>query len=229
MQHIRAVCFDLDDTLWDMAPVIPRAEKRLYAWFASHCPRVLDVYTPRHLHQLRHDIGRRYPELQHDLSELRLRMLRQVLQEAGYDDPAFAEEAFRVFQEGRNAVELFADVLPALERLSATHALYAFTNGNASLHAIGIADLFSGITTAREVGVAKPDGRFFMTALQQSGIEPESALHVGDHPENDIRAAAAVGMATAWVNRKALTWQLPDCAPDHELNDLSALPGLLSP
>jgi len=56
MQHIRAVCFDLDDTLWDMAPVIPRAEKRLYAWFASHCPRVLDVYTPRHLHQLRHDI-----------------------------------------------------------------------------------------------------------------------------------------------------------------------------
>jgi len=226
MRHIRAVCFDLDDTLWDMGPVIPRAEKRLYKWFVSNYPRVTKVYTPERLHRLRHEYALRYPELHHDLTELRLRMLRQVFREADYAENA-AAEAFEVFQQGRNSVDLFADVEPVLESLAVTHDLYAFTNGNAALEVIGIRHHFTDVVTARELGVAKPDTRFFSAALEQAGLSAVETRHVGDHPENDIQAAAAIGMQTLWLNRNGAAWELDDCAPDHEMPDLSGLPDLL--
>ena len=226
MRHIRAICFDLDDTLWDLAPVIPRAERRLHRWFAEHYPRITKVYTVERLHALRREIGAQYPELRHDLTELRLRMLRQVFVEAGYDE-APAADAFAVFQQARNDVELFADVLPALEALSANYRLYAFSNGNASLDAIGIARWFDGAFTARELGVAKPDTAFFVSALEQAGEEPGASLHVGDHPENDIVAAQRAGMTTLWLNRKGAEWPAEHGGPHHELPGLEELPELL--
>jgi len=226
MQHIRAVCFDLDDTLWDLGPVIPRAEQHLYAWFGRQYPRVPEVFSPEDLHQLRIEYGTRYPELRHDLTELRMKMLRRVFRDAGYD-AALAGEAFAVFNEARNDVTLFDDVLPVLERVAVTHQVFAFTNGNASLESIGIAHLFTALISARQVGVAKPDPQFFSAALISAGVPAEAALHVGDHPENDIQAAAEAGMTTLWINRKGVDWHLDDCQPDHELENLAALPELL--
>ncbi len=209
-----------------MAPVIPRAERHLHRWFAVHYPGVADAYTPERLHEVRHEVGERYPELRHDLSALRLRMLRQVFREAGYSEEP-AAEAFAVFQAARNDVMLFDDVVPALRSLAATHRLFALTNGNASLEAIGISDCFEAIITARELGVAKPEPAFFTAALARAGLEAGESLHVGDHPENDIRAAQAVGMPTLWLNRKGHAWLLDDATPDHELDSLAALPELL--
>ena len=226
MQHIRAVCFDLDDTLWDLGPVIPRAEAHLYAWFGTRYPRITEVFSPDQLRLLRNEYGARYPELRHDLTTLRLRMLRRVFRDAGYDEAA-AEEAFAVFNEKRNDVQLFSDVLPVLRRLAGTHQVYAFTNGNASLEAIGIAHLFTATVTARQIGVAKPDPEFFAAALSHIGADARTALHVGDHPENDIQAAAEVGMTTLWINRNRADWHLEECRPDHELENLEALPELL--
>ncbi len=226
MEHIKAIFFDLDDTLWDMEFVIPQAEQHLYAWFEKHYPRVVEKYSPERLHRLRHEVGARHPELHHDLSRLRMTMLREVFERSGY--PAeLAGEAFAVFQQARNRVTLFDDVLPVLEALGNTHRLFALTNGNASLQSIGIDHLFAGVLTARELGVAKPAESFFRRALAQTEARANEALHVGDHPENDIRAAAAAGLTTLWVNRRSATWSLQDCNPDYEMSDLQSLPELL--
>ncbi len=37
---IKVIGFDLDDTLWDVIPVIKRAEKRLSNWIISKFPEV---------------------------------------------------------------------------------------------------------------------------------------------------------------------------------------------
>jgi len=226
MRHIRAICFDLDDTLWDMSAVIPRAEEHLYAWFEERYPRVTEVYKPRDLHRLRAEVGARYPELRHDLTTLRMHMLRTVFATAGYDE-APAAEAFEVFQKKRNEVELYADVEPVLRALGRRHRLFALTNGNASLGAIGIDGLFDGVITARELGIAKPEPAFFSAALSQVGIGPDVALHVGDHPENDIRAAQQAGLTAVWLNRNGAAWDLPDSQPDVEIDSLVRLPELL--
>jgi len=226
LNHIRTLCFDLDDTLWDMQAVIPRAEETLHSWFAEHYPRVAARYSPQQMQALRIATVQGNRHLRHDLGELRRRMLRQVLRECDYSESA-AESAFRVFYKARNEVTLFTDVLPALEQLAQTHRLVALTNGNACLTTIGIARHFDAVVTATDLGAAKPDAEFFTRAIARAGLEPETALHIGDHPENDIAAAATAGFGTVWVNRTGAAWQLPGCRPDSELASLSELPELL--
>lgn len=228
MHNITTICFDLDDTLWDMAPVIPRAEQRLHDWFRTHFPRVAELYSPTRMCDLRVHYAKSFPELRHDLSELRLRMLREVLAAAEYDE-AHAERAFEVFYRARNDVEVFADVAPALERLAQTHTLYALTNGNASLDTIGLARYFSGVFAARELGVAKPAPEFFARVLKRAKLDAAQTLHVGDHPENDVCAPKTLGFYTVWLNRAGADWQHEHCAPDHELSSLTPLPELLAP
>ena len=124
-----------------------------------------------------------------------------------------AEEAFRVFDRARNQVELFADVLPALERLGRGFRLLTLTNGNADLEQVGIAHHFAANYSARELGVAKPDTEIFIAVCEREGLTPEEILHVGDHPENDIIAARAAGMAAVWVNRQGQRWPLEGECP----------------
>jgi putative hydrolase of the HAD superfamily len=226
LKHIRTLCFDLDDTLWDMQAVVPRAEQTLHSWFAENYPRVAARYNPEQMQQLRIAIVRGNRHLRHDLGELRRRMLRQILRECDYPE-SVAEAAFSVFYRARNAVTLFADVRPALEQLATTHRLVALTNGNACLTTIGIASHFDAVVTATELGVAKPDPAFFAGAIARAELEPETTLHIGDHPENDIEAAARAGFGTVWMNRTGASWELPDCRPDREVGSLAELPELL--
>lgn len=40
----KAILFDLDDTLWPIAPVILQAEQTLHAWLQAHAPRVAERF-----------------------------------------------------------------------------------------------------------------------------------------------------------------------------------------
>ncbi len=72
----------------------------------------------------------------------------------------------------------------------------------------------------------KPDPRIFREALRVLGLAPGEVLHVGDSLHADVRGAAAVGMRTAWVNRRGLRGD-GGARPDHELRDLDGLLDLL--
>jgi 2-haloalkanoic acid dehalogenase type II len=226
LKKLRAICFDLDDTLWDMAPVIPQAEQRLYDWYAENYPRVVERYSPRQIRNLRLAADKKWPELRHDLTELRLRILREIATSTGYDEQ-MASAAFDVFFAARNDVTLYEDVIPVLRQLGENFALYALSNGNADLRAIGIAAHFSGIYTAREMGVAKPNVRFFREAAQRCGLPPEEMLHVGDHPENDVVAARRSGMPAVWLNRTSADWTHSAERPDAMVSNLYELVAVL--
>jgi putative hydrolase of the HAD superfamily len=222
MQNIRAICFDLDNTLWDLDPVIPRAERKLYKWYEQNYPRVTVLFTLTRMLEVRQAIMRDRPDLLHDLTAMRLLALHYMAEEAGY--PAgMAAEAFEVFQEQRNAVTLYSDVLPVLEQMSSTHSLFALTNGNADLEVIGIAHLFKQVFTARELGMAKPNVEVYEAVCKESGFTAGEILHVGDDPDNDIVAAAQAGWRAVWVNRKASTWPHEESSPDAIVTDLHQL------
>lgn len=227
MTNIRAICFDLDDTLWDLGPVILRAEQILYEWFAEHYPRVATTYTPAQLRLVRQAAVDQWPELKHDLTELRLRVLRQIARETGYDD-AMVSGAYEVFFAARNDVTLFDDVVPVLQELASSYRLIALSNGNADLDVIGISRYFDGVYGARELGVAKPDGDFFVAAAAKCEMELRELVHVGDHPQNDIVAAREVGMRVVWLNRDDREWPAEEQRPEHEIAGLAELSALLS-
>jgi len=228
MRNLRVICFDLDDTLWDLSPVIERAEQLLYQWLGEYYPRVTAAYSAADLRRVRMLAVSRWPELQHDLSELRIRMLRQIADATGYDEE-MVTGAYSVFIDARNNVQLYEDVVPVLQQLSTTHKLVALSNGNADLRRIGIAKFFNFVYSARDLGVAKPDRRFFLGAAERCNSQPQQMLHVGDHPENDIAAARYMGMHTVWINRTGAKWPLTDTRPHYEIENLHQLQQLLQP
>ena len=227
MQSIRAILFDLDDTLWDVRPVIVRAEEVLHAWLRERYPRIVERHDIESMREQRVCIAREHPAMRHDFTWLRLESLRRLAAEAGYP-LELAEEAFAVFYRARNDVVLYDDVRPALERLSRDYRLFAISNGNAHLGEIGLGGYFEASLAAREAGMLKPDPRIFALLLQRAGIAAHEAAHVGDDPACDVEGARAAGVLPVWLNRSGADWTLESPPPTVTITSLDELPAALN-
>lgn len=51
--RIRAICFDLDNTLWDVEPVLARAERILTDWLEARYPKIPQRFSAREMQQVR--------------------------------------------------------------------------------------------------------------------------------------------------------------------------------
>jgi putative hydrolase of the HAD superfamily len=224
---MKAVIFDLDNTLWDVHPVIVRAERVLHEFLARNYPRVTERHDLESMRALRVAIAREHPHMRHDFTWLRLESLRRHAAEAEYP-ASLADEAFEVFYRARNAVVLYEDVRPALDRLVRDYRLFAVSNGNADLAAIGLDHYFEIRLTAREAGMLKPDPRIFARLLSIAGLAATEAVHVGDDADADVEGARAAGIVPVWLNRDAQSWPLPTPAPAWTIAGLDELPGLLA-
>lgn len=206
MTDIEAVSLDLDDTLWELAPVIRRAEAVMADWLVQHHPAVAAQFSPADMHALRPLMLARHPARRYDVSFLRRATLRHCFEAAGCPVQA-ADEAFAVFLAARNQVELFDDVLPALDALAGRFRLVAVTNGNADVGAIGLGHYFHAVVTAAEVAAAKPQAAIFDAARVRAGLaSPAHMVHVGDDPEADVAGALGAGMRAVWMNRRQEVW-----------------------
>jgi HAD superfamily hydrolase (TIGR01509 family) len=205
MPPTRILSFDLDDTLWPVAPVIAAAEQSLFSWLQERYPRAAHGHSVESMRALRARVAGQFPAMNHDLTFLRRHALAQQFLAADHAE-SLADEAMEVFFTARNRVDLYADVRPALTRLRARYRLYAVSNGNADLERCGIGDLFDGHITARAAGAAKPDARIFAQLLAAAGASAGETLHIGDDPLADVIGAARAGIPSVWLNRDSREW-----------------------
>ena len=227
MHRIRAITLDLDNTLWEIEPVIHKAEAALWSWLGENYPRIPEAFSARDVAVLREVTVEKYwKHKSHDFRFLRKKVLEILASDAGYSSE-LVDPAFQVFDDARNEVDLFPDVLPVLEHLYANFTVVAVTNGNANLKTIGIRHLFHHVVTAAGAGAAKPARRIFDVAISKAGVSPEEILHVGDHPEIDIDGGRQAGLRTAWINRTDAEWpdHLPE--PDVTVATISEIPDIL--
>ncbi|HEU4600577.1 MAG TPA: HAD family hydrolase [Steroidobacteraceae bacterium] len=226
MPHIRALCFDLDNTLWDVWPVIRRAEQRMYDFLAERYPRVVALVTLEAMREARERVAERFPQMQHDFTFLRKQALRDHALHCGYEE-SLVEEAFDEFIRARNEVELYSDVLPGLERLRRRFRLFTASNGNADLNRIGLAHFFERTVNAREVGALKPAPAMFHRAIEGTDLAPREVAYIGDDPALDVEGARRAGMRAIWVDRLQSVWPEGIDPPSHRVSTLTELVELL--
>lgn len=63
-------------------------------------------------------------------------------------------------------------------------------------------DHFDAIVVSGDIGIKKPDERIYRLALKKLGVRAEDTVIVGDHPRNDIWGAAQIGIRGIWLLRK---------------------------
>ncbi|MDY6828188.1 MAG: HAD-IA family hydrolase [Pseudomonadota bacterium] len=227
MSRIRAITFDLDDTLWAVTPVLIEAEASLLGFLSARAPQITAVLETGGLRQVRERVLAEEPGLIHAVSALRRRTIEAALLDVGLaarQASSLAEEAFDHFLHARHQVQYFPDALETLELLAGRYQLGVLTNGNADVHRLGIGHLFRVALCAEDLGASKPHPALFEAALEALGCAPHEAVHVGDHHEHDIAGAAAVGMHTIWINHGAGGWPggPPPGRQVHQLADLPA-------
>ena len=223
---IRAITFDLDDTLWDIWPVVARAEQLLHDWLANRYPRISERFNPLELRELCGAVADAHPDIAHDRTLLRKKAMQAAAMQVGYCT-FDVDAAFAVFHAARNAVELYEDARPVLERLARRYTLASLSNGNADVRLIGLHNVFSFSLNAIDVGVAKPHSLIFETACRLLGVLPEQIVHVGDDPDDDVRGGINAGFRTVWVNRTERDWPGGQRA-DAEVSSLEELERVLA-
>ena len=225
MNNIRAICFDLDNTLWDVWPVIMRAERAMYDFLAERYPKTVANLTREAMREARAQIGAEHPQMAHDFTFLRQQALRNLAAMHGYPD-ALVDEAFKVFIDARNDVALYDEVMPALTVLKSRYRLFTASNGNADLEKIGIAHLFERSIAARHVGALKPDPIVFRKVVEGTDLDLAEVFYVGDDPLMDVEGSRAAGMQPIWINRDGAEWPAEIEPARHAIVSLTELVAL---
>jgi HAD superfamily hydrolase (TIGR01509 family) len=140
-----------------------------------------------------------------------------VLTEAGValsDGTAAALAELHTYHQTYNLWETVPDeVMPALAAFRAGgRRLVVLSNANGTLHRafdrLGLTTSFDVIFDSYQEGVEKPDPRFFHIALERSGAEAATTMHVGDLYHVDVAGARAAGLTPALLDVGGL---YPDC------------------
>ncbi|MFC6158849.1 HAD family hydrolase [Kribbella jiaozuonensis] len=204
---MKAVIFDLDDTLFDHTGSAQQAvrgwvtglgiaptDELIAQWFV-----IEDGVYPRYL----------AGELTHH--EQRRERLRAFLPVLGLSVPVTDAELDQVFDgyltQYKSSWTAFPDARPALEVARGNGLrIGVLTNGNpvqqnAKLAAIGLADLIDVVRTSEELGVSKPDPLTYLSTCEALGVEPGETLMIGDNLELDVLGARAAGLAARHLDR----------------------------
>jgi len=225
-QKIKVLSFDLDDTLWPCYPTIYQAEKLLYQWLSDHVPAITQSYDLLQLRDKRHSLLSEYPELAHNLTQLRIRSFEQLAQEFQLTVD-WIGPAFEVFYEARQQVTLFDDVSPVLDELNKDYQLVSLTNGNADTIKTGIDHWFDFSLNSETVGKLKSEPDIYWQVQKLTNVDAQHMVHIGDDPINDISGAKTAGAFAIWLNRNQQQWTLDGCEPDAIITSLYELPALL--
>ncbi|MFP6563094.1 MAG: HAD family hydrolase [Myxococcota bacterium] len=94
---------------------------------------------------------------------------------------------------------------------------------DAMVPACGLDKVLQHWSSSEEAQSCKPDARFFVYALEKTGVEAKDVLFVGDSPEHDIAGATALGMTTALIRDAGSPPVADGAEPDHRIAELSEL------
>jgi HAD superfamily hydrolase (TIGR02253 family) len=87
-------------------------------------------------------------------------------------------------------------------------------------------NIFDVVVTFEDTNVRKPHPAPFKLVLEKLGVKPEEALMVGDWAERDIIGAKKVGMKTVFA-RYGDTFNTVISGGDYEANDIQELIGII--
>ncbi|MEK6310451.1 MAG: HAD family hydrolase [Curtobacterium sp.] len=202
-----AVCFDLDDTLFDHRGAARTGARRFLGDLGVDVDEAVLAEWSR-AEDVQYE---RWRTGEIDFPEQRRERLRTVLPPLGIavpTDDAGLDALFGAYLAAyREAWRVFPDVLPLLRSLrDRGYRLGLQTNGSEAqqldkLTVTGLTDAFDTVCVSERIGVQKPDPRAFALLSEQLGVEPKACLFVGDDPEKDVRGARRAGMRALLVDR----------------------------
>lgn len=227
----RGFLIDADNTIFDY----DRAEREaLFGTLAEEglepAPATLEAYR-----RINDGFWRAFERGETTQERLKVERFRRLLAEAAPECRADPEAMSRRYLQ---LLAVQVHVLPhaaaAIVDLARRASLGLATNGipevqQSRLERSGLAPCFRIVLISGEIGIAKPDPRFFLLGAERLGLPASEVLCVGDVPATDVRGARAAGMASCWVAAAGAVWPPEEPGPDYAISDLRGLAAFAPP
>lgn len=203
MKGIKVISFDGDDTLWDFEKVmrnsLQKALKELYK-LDFQAASLLDIDK---MIWIRNEVARKLKGKVINMEDVRFEAFRETLRQVGRPNDALASHLNKVYLKHRfEDIELFDDVLPALEVLREKYVMGLLSNGNSHPERCGLKDMFKFVVFSQDYGVEKPDPAIFQIVFKEARCSAKELLHIGDSIEDDVVGAINAKVNYLWLNRK---------------------------
>ena len=220
MEGIRACVFDAYGTLFDVHSAVGRLRPQL----GPQADTLSQLWRTKQLEYswLRALMGRHA-----DFWQVTGEALDYALARTGADASLRAP-----LMQASLTLDAYPEVGDVLRRLRAAGLKLAIlSNGEpamlaAAVENAGIGALLDAVISVEEAGVYKPDPRVYRLAVDRLAVRAEQIAFQSSNAW-DVNGAACFGLRPVWINRfGAPAERLPGDA-EHELQDLSGLPGLL--
>lgn len=201
---IKAVIFDLDDTLYAYESLDQEARKRVRDFTCQSLDISEDNYNEAYqfgrteTKKQLGDVGASHNRLlyfQKALEYLRVNPMPLSLQ--------MYEMYWGTFLE---KMQLYPGVRQFIDKLHERGIIIAVCTDltahiqHRKIEALGLSDDISYLITSEEAGKEKPAPEMFELCLRKLGIPAEEVCYIGDNYRKDIEGAAAAGMQTVWFH-----------------------------
>ena len=227
---IRAVIFDLDNTLTDFmrvkdAGIEAAADAMLDAGLDAHFDRAGDeAVRDRVIRRIREIYDREGLEYQKVFNSF-------LIEELGAVDYKFLAAAIVGYRRARDsALVPYPHVHLTLHKLMRRGLLLAVLSDAPRESAwlrlvyLNLHHLFDQVITFEDTGMRKPDKAPFEAVLDRLGVAVDETLMVGDWPDRDMAGASALGIRTvfahygySWSRDKSSIEEHP---ADYEIKDI---------
>jgi putative hydrolase of the HAD superfamily len=229
---MKALFFDLDDTLYDQLQPFQAAYHRVFATITDIS--ILELFKK----------SREYSDKVFALTEsgeMSLEKMHQyrminAFKDFGYSISTDEADAFqKEYKDHQYKVSLIPEMKNILHHLSRKDIpIYITTNGPArhqrlKLDALDIGNLIpkSNIFISSEVGYAKPQKEFFEYVNRKTNTHPADSIMVGDSFENDIIGADLAGWNSIWINPTNKPKAMESIQPTYEIKSYQQLEELI--
>lgn len=219
--NIRAVLFDLDDTLYERKVAFKGWAETFVRMYNDS---LTDLQVTQTVTELETLDANGYGDRHRFVAEL----TKQFPTVTG--SPVEILETFRVgFLEQISLTPEIRELLQALQVEEIPFGI--ITNGSTipqtrKIKHLGLDTFTDCIFISESFGVKKPHPAIFHAAAECLNVPPEHIVFAGDHLENDIMGAKRAGMQTAWLHY-GNTFRREEVAADYLLYSITELADIL--
>jgi 2-haloacid dehalogenase len=222
MKNIAACVFDAYGTLFDVAAAAAHCEDEL----GENAAALSALWRTKQLeYTWLRSLMNEYVEFWKITSD----GLDYALETLGLDgDSALRDKLLNLYME----LDCFPEVPNILKVLNAGGLKCAIlSNGspkmlNAAIENSGISEQLVNSYSVDQLGIYKPSPRVYQMAVDDLGVSAEKISFMSSNAW-DAAAAANFGFKVVWVNRFGQKRERLPGLPEHEIETLSDLPGLL--
>lgn len=202
---IKAIVFDLDDTLYDCLHENDKAVDDTVRYVANELLHMDEDVVRKAFEEGRDTVKSQLSEWDMAAQHNRVLYFQKMLELLGVSPFKYDLQVYNYFWDNfLNRISLFPEALKFIDDARALGIKIGICTDMTAhiqfrkIDRLGLTDRLDAMITSEEAGVEKPNRRMFDMIAEKLGVKNEEVIYVGDSYKKDVTGAKNAGMTPIW-------------------------------